>query len=130
MVRINTFSNSNKTANITPLTKVVSGERIKITSLSSESAVYSVTFDSPEVEGILTNRSETSYARYINRDVFIYKVHINPETGAVIGMHSTNKTGGAYLLFKGIRHLVSLKEALFERSERYERKGMKGTSVM
>ena len=109
-VRINTFSNSNKTANITPLTKVVSGERIKITSLSSESAVYSVTFDSPEVEGILTNRSETSYARYINRDVFIYKVHINPETGAVIGMHSTNKTGGAYLLFKGIIAGGKLKE--------------------
>ena len=109
-VRINTFSNSNKTANITPLTKVVSGERIKITSLSSESALYSVTFDSPEVEGILTNRSETSYARYINRDVFIYKVHINPEDGTVIGMHPTNKTDGAYLLFKGIIAGGKLKE--------------------
>ena len=109
-VRIDTFSNSNKTANITPLTKVVSGQRIKITSLSSESALYSVSFDSPEVEGILTNRSETSYARYINRDVFIYKVHINPETGAVIGMHPTNKTGGAYLLFKGIIAGGKLKE--------------------
>ena len=101
--RIDTFSNSNKTANITPLTKEVSGERVEVSSLSSENGVlYSVNFDSPEIEGILSNRSEVSYARYINRDVFVYKVHINPETGLVTGMNQSTKKGGAYLLFKGI----------------------------
>ena len=94
-VRINSFSNANRTANITALTKVVGGVETSISALTAHSATsYSVNFASAEVESILNNRSSTGYARYINRDVFIYKVHIDKDTGAIIG--------NAYLLFKGI----------------------------
>ena len=109
-VRIDSFSNSNKTANITPLSKVVSGQRLEVSSLASETRTYDLFFDNPEVEGILSNRSDTSYGRYINRDVFIYKVHINPETGAIIGQNTTTFKGGAYLLFKGIIEGGTLQE--------------------
>ena len=94
-VRINYFSNSNLTANVTPLTKVTNDVELELASLANESNVlYSLNFDSPEVEGVLSNRSSTTYARYINREVFIYKAHINPETGQSIGQ--------PYLMFKGI----------------------------
>ena len=101
--RINSFSNSNKTANVTPLSKVVNNEVAELASFSTENSVsYSVNFDSPEVESVLSNRSQTSYARYINRDVFVYKAHINTETGAIIGE--------PYLLFKGIIASGKIKE--------------------
>ena len=94
-VRINSFSNNNKTINITALTKISSGVEVSISSLTAEgSRSYSVNFASAEVESILNNRSSTGYARYINRDVFIYKAHIDKDTGAIIG--------APYLLFKGI----------------------------
>ena len=94
-VRINSFSNNNKTVNITALTKISSGVEVSISSLTAEgSRSYSVNFASAEVESILNNRSSTGYARYINRDVFIYKAHIDKDTGAIIG--------APYLLFKGI----------------------------
>ena len=83
-VRINTFSNNNLTANITA-----------IDTISSESsATRTLQLSSPEVEGVISNRSSNSYARYINRDVFVYKVHIDISTGAAIG--------APYLIFKGI----------------------------
>ena len=40
-----------------------------------------------------------AYAGYINREVFIYKVHINPSTGEII---QTSDSTGPYLIFKGI----------------------------
>ena len=62
-----------------------------------------LSFNNPEVESILIDRTNgSSYARYINRDVFIYKAHINTETGAIIGK--------PYLLFKGIIASGKLKE--------------------
>ena len=102
--RLNGFTNSNKTANITPLSKVVSNQVTEIATLTGESpsVLYSVNFDSPEVESVLSNRSQTSYARYINRDVFVYKAHINIDTGAIIGE--------PYLLFKGIIASGKIKE--------------------
>ena len=101
-VRINSFSNSNLTAAVTALDKVVSGEVTRITSLTSEGStpiassgiLYSLNFASPEVEGVITPATANRYAKYINRDVFIYKAHLNSETGAIIG--------APYLLFKGI----------------------------
>ena len=84
-VRIDSFENDNKKAIVTPQ---------NTTLVTSSSEILTLTFSSPEVEGILTDRSGNSYARYINRDVFVYKAHINTETGAIIG--------SPYLLFKGI----------------------------
>ena len=49
-----------------------------------------------EFEGTTENGA---YAGYINREVFIYKVHINPDTGAIIEASSNS---GPYLIFKGI----------------------------
>ena len=94
-VRINSFSNTNKTANVTPLTKVSGTDEVALLALTAHSATsYSISFASAEVESILNNRSSTTYARYINRDVFVYKAHIDKDTGAIIG--------NPYLLFKGI----------------------------
>ena len=86
---INSFSNNNKTANI--------DASLSSNSLSSNSSnrAGKLTFSSEEVIGLLNPKSNTStYAGYINRDVTIYKAHINPETGLIIG--------SPYLLFKGI----------------------------
>ena len=76
-VRINGFTNSNKTANVTPLSKIVSNEVSEIAALTGESpsVSYSVNFDSPEVESVLSNRSQTSYARYI-----LSLIHISEPT--------------------------------------------------
>ena len=52
-----------------------------------------------EYEGTAENGA---YAGYINREVFIYKAHIDPDTGKVIGMNDSTKKEGPYLLFKGI----------------------------
>ena len=101
-VRINAFSNSNFTAAVTPLDKVVSGEIQDVTSLSSEGSspiasngvLYSLNFAGPEIEGVILSSTSSRFAKFINRDVFIYKAHLNPDTGAIIG--------NAYLLFKGI----------------------------
>ena len=84
-VRIEQFENDNKRI-------VVTAQNSALTSETNQN--ITLTFSSPEVEGILTDRSSNSYARYINRDVFVYKAHINTETGAIIG--------APYLLFKGI----------------------------
>ena len=84
-VRIEQFEDDNKKIAVTAQNAALSVET---------SQNITLTFSSPEVEGILTDRTSNSYARYINRDVFVYKAHINPETGAIIG--------APYLLFKGI----------------------------
>ena len=84
LVRINSFSTNNTVANVTALENA----------LTAETGTYTLTFKNPEVEGIITDRTGNGYARYINRDVFVYKAFINPETGEIIGE--------PYTLFKGI----------------------------
>ncbi len=102
-VRIDRFTNDNKRIHVTPLSKIAGGLVTEVASLSSETDVpYSVNFDSPEVEGVLSNRGDSRYARYINRDIFIYKAHINISTGQIIGMDQSNNQGGPNLIFKGI----------------------------
>ena len=73
--------------------------------------VTGVTIDlsTDEIAAILNNPNDTTYAGYINREVFIYKAHINPETGEVIGADVNNK-GGPYLIFKGIIAKARLQE--------------------
>ena len=93
-VRINGFTNNDLTASVTPLSKLSGTTVVDLTSLTSETKNYTISFDNPEVGGVLLDRGNARYARYINREVFIYKVHINPDTGAFIG--------DPYLLFKGI----------------------------
>ena len=92
-VRIDSFSNDNKTASYTPINRA---------SLSTGSANYTFSFASDEVNAILADISGTGYAGYINREVFVYKAHINPDTGVIIG--------DPYLLFKGIIGSAKLSE--------------------
>jgi len=84
-IRLDSFSNDNKTAAVT----VIKGTLTVASNLSC-----TLTYASGEVDGILTDTNATSYAGYINREVFIYKAHIDVDTGAIIG--------APYLLFKGI----------------------------
>jgi len=93
-VRIDRFELNNTRMVVTSVTTAISAATNQTVTLS---------FNNPEVESILIDRSSgSSYARYINRDVFIYKAHINTETGAIIGK--------PYLLFKGIISSGKLKE--------------------
>ena len=109
-VRIDTFSNSNTTANVTPLDKVVTAGIQTLTALTAEGSsplasngiLYRIDLDSPEIEGVITPSTANRYAKYINRDIFIYKAHLNPSTGAIIGK--------PYLLFKGIIEAGDVKE--------------------
>ena len=98
-VRLNSFSNANRTASITPMEAVT----------NESGATYGINFASSEVSGILNTRADTGYAGYINRDVFVYKAHLNVETGLIIG--------APYLLFKGIISTGKLSEDVTSKSE-------------
>ncbi|REK53198.1 MAG: hypothetical protein DWQ49_12140, partial [Bacteroidetes bacterium] len=87
LIRIDKFVENNTKIHYT----LIKGPVTNRTGSASGVTVYQ---KNPEIEGIISDRSESGYARYINRDVFVYKAFINPETGAIIG--------APYLLFKGI----------------------------
>ena len=55
---------------------------------------YTITYETDEVTAVLDDPASTTYNNYINREVTIYKAHIDPDNGNVIG--------SPYLLFKGI----------------------------
>ena len=117
--RIDRFSNGNLTAHVTPTFKDDSASDDDDlpeypTTLTAESGVlYSVNFDSPEIESVLTNRAATSYARYINRDVFIYKAHIATETTVInsVTYNAGDVIGAPFLIFKGIIATAKLTES-------------------
>ena len=106
--RIDRFSNNNLTAHVTPSYKDQTDSQGDVTplfvtsGLTAESGVaYSVNFDTAVVESVLSNRAAGTYARYINRDIFIYKAHIDTN-GVVIG--------DPFLIFKGIIGTAKLTE--------------------
>jgi hypothetical protein len=55
---------------------------------------YTITLETDEVTAILNDPASASYNGYINREVSVYKAHIDPDTGVIIGT--------PYMLFKGI----------------------------
>ena len=61
-----------------------------------------IVYCSDEGTGPLIKKTSTGYANYINRDVFIYKAHIDPDTHAFIGE--------PYLIYKGIVQAAKLTE--------------------
>ena len=76
---------------------------------ASSTQNFKVEADADEVSGLLQEEFEsdgvtanTTYAGYINREVFIYKAHLDPNTRAIIG--------APYLLFRGIINKVKLVE--------------------
>jgi len=55
---------------------------------------YNITLDTDEITAVLDDPTAGTYNGYINRDVTIYRAHIDPDTGVIIG--------SPYLIFKGI----------------------------
>ena len=94
-VRIEQFENDNKRI-------VVTAQNSALTSETNQNITLS--FSSPEVEGILTDRSSNFFISKISS----HKAHINTETGAIIG--------APYLLFKGIIASGKLTEDLSKSS--------------
>jgi len=86
-VRIEQFENDNKKIVVTPL------ETTLTATAANTTETITLTFKNPEVEGLLLDRGQSSYARYINREVFVYKTFINPDNGSAID---------TVLIFKGI----------------------------
>ena len=72
-------------------------------SLSWQSYPYTVSLVSEEISTLTSNKEATTYTTYLNREVFIYKAHLNVDTNAIIGE--------PYLLFKGIIANGSIKES-------------------
>ncbi len=93
---IDTFTGDNKTANITFVGKT------QPAAYQVNQSNVTVDLSTDEVVAILNDPNSTTYAGYINREVFIYKAHINPDTGAIIGE--------PYLVFKGIIAKAKLSE--------------------
>ena len=60
----------------------------------TNAADYTISLATDQVTAILNDPALATYNGYINREVSIYKAHINPDTGTTIGI--------PYLLFKGI----------------------------
>ena len=94
-VRIDSFSNEGKTIAFTQISSI---------SANSSAQTYTVSLSSEEINILLADKAGTSYTSYINREVLIYKAHINPDTRAIIGV--------PFLYFKGITSGASITEKL------------------
>ena len=94
-VRIDSFQNDGKTITFTQISAI---------SVNGTAQTYTVTLAAEELNILLTDKTSSSYTSYINREVIIYKVHINPDTRAIIGE--------PYLYFKGITSGASINEKL------------------
>jgi len=94
-VRIEKFGNDGKTIQFTPIDSV-SGH------INTEE--YSISLASEELTSMLLDKSSTSYTSYINREVVIYRAHINPSTRQIIGE--------PWIYFKGIISGASITEKL------------------
>jgi len=60
----------------------------------TNAADYTISLVTDQVTAILNDPALTTYNGYINREVSVFKAHISPDTGTIIGV--------PYLLFKGI----------------------------
>ena len=93
-VRIDSFSNSNKTITFTNISGTIA--------FNAVSTEYNISLVSEEVQSLFTSKEGSSYGSFINREVSIYRAHLDPETGDVIG--------APWLFFKGIISTASAKD--------------------
>lgn len=84
--RIESFSNNNQTMTVFNLGDALTA--------NSSPVVQTIEIASDEINALFADKSSGTYANYINREVFIYKAHIDERDGAIIG--------SPYLIFKGI----------------------------
>jgi len=77
---------------------------------SDINTAFTISLESEELRGILAIESNTlSTPTFFNREVFIYKIFIDPETGAILGAGDSTKINGI-LTFKGIISSCTLNE--------------------
>ena len=86
-VRIDRFTNDNKTLHVTPI------DTSPLTA-NATSLEYTVSYASEEIAGLILSKEATNYSNYLNREAFIYRAHMDPETGDIIGE--------PFLIFRGI----------------------------
>jgi len=93
--RFDGFNNVHLTLTSGSSTLNFSSKQIKIEVLSEDTTT------------LVTGSDNVSYTNYINREVYIYRVYIDPETNSIVGGEPAFYSGiydqkGAVLLFKGI----------------------------
>jgi hypothetical protein len=108
---INSFQNDNKKIGITGETGYVA---------ATDNSSYTFTVETEEYSSPFMDKEDSSYAHYINREVFIYKALIDPSTGTVVGPTAPSSgtyVAGPFLIFKGIIASVKVKEDPAKSSE-------------
>ena len=83
-------------------TYTTSAEGALVAGTENATKFHTISLASEEIHALILNKSHTTYTTYLNREVFIYKAHLDPDTNAIIG--------DPYLLFKGIIASGSIKE--------------------
>ena len=109
-VEINGASNSGKHIIIDKFQKAsgveVPNSKIVYTPVDTISADsdewYTFNIASEELQSLLTSKTSTLYSNYINREVYIYRAHIDPADGSIIDT--------PFLIFKGIISQGSIEE--------------------
>ena len=83
----------------------------------NSATLYNITQISEELNTFILGNGSVSYTNYINREVTIYRVHIDPSTNEIIGGRpgftgagDAYTSGGSMLLFKGIISNAALSE--------------------
>jgi len=84
-------------------------------SWTAETASYNMSLISEEISTLVIGNGSTSYTNYINREVVIYRVFIDPNTNSIIGgfpafINGVYDQKGAVLIFKGIISNAALSE--------------------
>ena len=105
------FSNSNQTISLARTGNDTTVDFFDIGFPQSNIATaFTITLESDEVRGILAVESaDLASPTFFNREVFVYKVFIDPETGNLHGAGDNNSINGI-LTFKGIITGCSLNE--------------------
>ena len=105
------FSNSNQTLTLARTGNDTTSGFFDIGFPSTNlTEAFTITLESEELRGVLSIESnELASPTFFNREVFIYKIFIDPETGDVLGTNDTNSINGI-LTFKGIISKCSLNE--------------------
>ena len=105
------FSNSNQTISLSRTGNDTTVDFFDIGFPQSNIATaFTISLESEEVRGILSIESaDLASPTFFNREVFIYKIFIDPETGDVHGAGDNNSINGI-LTFKGIISGCTLNE--------------------
>ena len=100
-VRINKFTNNNQTVSLTPINSIITAD--------ATSRSYTLSYASEEVNALILSKDSTNYSNYMNREVFIYRAHSDPETGVIIG--------DPFLIFRGIIQKGTVSDNMMQSSK-------------